>query len=297
MVHSPHPAGDSNRESATRTALIAGAIDLTVTLGALIAANSAVILADFFKTLLEFIAVLLAWLAIRRIQRGANHEFDYGVGKLENLSSLAVAILMVSCLFVIAINAIRNLLHPSEIAGIGVWISLVSQVLYGVINMRLCLRSRRLAREQNSPLMASQAGLFYTKVFGNGFILVSLALSLLLHGVPWVHYVDPIASLMIAGSILLAALGIFKASTLDLLDRTLEENTQIVILRALAHHFDCYEELHEIRSRRSGSHVFVEIILGFSAAQSAAEVQAAARRLKAELEHEIQGSRVTIGIA
>jgi hypothetical protein len=43
--------------------------------------------------------------------------------------------------------------------------------------------------------------------------------------------------------------------------------------------------------------VFVEIILGFSAAQSAAEVQAAARRLKAELEHEIQGSRVTIGIA
>jgi cation diffusion facilitator family transporter len=297
MVHPSNASGDGNRESATRTAVIAGGFDLIVTLGALIAASSAVILADFFKTLLEFVAVLLAWLAIRRIHRGANHEFDYGVGKLENLSSLAVAILMITCLLVIVINAAHSLFHPGEITGLGVWISFFSQVVYGVINTRLCLRSRRLAREQNSPLMASQADLFYTKAIGNGFIFLSLSLSLLLRDLPWAHYIDPVASLVIAGSILFAALGIFKDSTLDLLDRTLEENSQIVILRTLARHFDCYEELHEIRSRRSGSRVFVEIILGFPGTQSAAEVQAAARRLKEELEREIASSHVTIGIA
>lgn len=297
MVHTSNPAGDDNRESATRTAVIAGGVDLLFGLAELLTSNSDVILADFLKTLLEFIAVLLAWLAIRRIQRGANHDFNYGVGKLENLSSLAVAILMVSCLVLITVDASRSILHPGDIAGLGVWICFCSQVFYGVINTRLCLKSRRMAREQNSPLMASQAGLFYTRVVGNLFIFISLAMSKLLHGLQWAHYIDPVASLIIAGSILFAALGIFKSSTLDLLDRTLKENSQIVILRALARHFDCYEELHEIRSRRSGSRVFVEIILGFSGAQSAAEVQATARRLKEELEREIPGSRVTVGIA
>ena len=297
MTPAAHGTGGGDRESSTRTAVIVGGIDMLVTLGAFVAANSAVILADFFKTTLEFSAVFLAWLTIRRLKKGGGHQFDYGVGKLENLSSLIVGLLMVFCLLVIVINAVRSMLHPSHIAGIGVWISVVSQVVYAVINGRLYLQSRRMAREQNSPLMASQAGLFFTKAVGNVFILISLALSALLSSYGWALYIDPVASLVIAGSILVAAMGIFKNSTLDLLDRTLEEHHQIIILRALARHFERYEELREIRSRRAGSHVFVEIILGFAPDLPAAAVEQAARELKAELEKEIPSSRVTIGLA
>lgn len=296
-MHSDPQASGSDRESATRTAVIAGGIDVLVTLGALLAAHSAVILADFCKTLLEFMAVLLAWLTIRRIQQGAHHQFDYGVGKLENLSSLIVSLLMFLCLAVIIANATYSLTHPAHISGIGVWISVVSQILYAVINTRLVLQSRRLARERNSPLLEAQAGLFFSKAVANGFILLSLGLSTLLAAYSWSLYIDPCASLIIAVSILFAALGIFKNSTLDLLDRTLEEEHQICILRALARHFDRYEELREIRSRRSGSQVFVEIVLGFAPAQPAAEIETAARQLKLELEREIPGSRVTIAIA
>jgi ferrous-iron efflux pump FieF len=296
-MHSAPQASGSNRESATRTAVIAGAIDVLVTLGALLAAHSAVILADFCKTLLEFMAVLLAWLTIRRIQQGAHHQFNYGVGKLENLSSLIVSLLMFLCLAVIIANATYSLMHPAHISGIGVWISVVSQIVFGVINTRLVLQSRRLARERNSPLLEAQAGLFFSKAVANGFILLSLGLSTLLAAYSWSLYIDPCASLIIAVSILFAALGIFKNSTLDLLDRTLEEEHQICILRALARHFDRYEELREIRSRRSGSQVFVEIVLGFAPAQPAAETETAARQLKLELEREIPGSLVTIAIA
>lgn len=286
-----------NKEEATRSAAIAAGIDALFSLAALVVASSAVILADFLKCFLEFVAVMLAWFAIRRIQRGANHQFDYGVGKLENLSSLAVGVLMFGCLSLITLNAIRSLLNPSHVGGVGVWISLANQIIYIFVNGWLSLRAKKMGIAQNSPVMASQAGLFLTKAIANGFILLSLSLSLLLHEYEWSLYIDPIASLIIAGSILFAALGIFKDSTLDLLDRTLEENSQIAILRSLATHFDRYDELHEVRSRRAGSLVFVEIQLSFPPEQTAAEVQASARLLKAEIEKEINGSRVTIGIA
>src|SRR5512137_2002442 len=179
MHAAPVDSGGDNAAS-MRTAVIAGGIDLLVTLSALVAAHSAVILADFCKTLLEFIAVVIAWVTLRSVQRGAHHEFNYGVGKLENLSSLLVGLLMCLCLGVIMTNAVLVLLHPTHVSGAGVWVCLTSQVVYGVVNSRLTLQSRRLARLENSPLHDAQAGLFFAKAVGNGFIFLSLGLSMLL---------------------------------------------------------------------------------------------------------------------
>lgn len=234
---------------------------------------------------------------LRRIRRGQAHAYDYGIGKLENLSSLFVSLLMLACLAVVIVNAIYNLVHPSHIGGAGVWVSLISQVVYAAVNSALCLRSRRAAAGEASPVMASQASLFLTKTLANLFILASLVLSLMLGRFAWSLYIDPLASLVIAGSIIMAATGIFTHSCRDLLDRTLEEEQQIVILRELTRHFHEYDNLHGIRSRRSGSHVFIEILLEFPPERRVGEVQELAERMRQSLEAQIPNSRVTIGLA
>ena len=171
--------------------MIAGLVDTILSLGALIAAQSAVVLADFLKTLLEFVAVLLAWLAIRRIRRGAGATYDYGIGKLENLSSLAVAALMILVVLVIVGNAVRGILLPAHIVGIGVYVSLVLQVVYAGINGALWKRAERAMAGENSPIMAAQAKLFFTKLIGNVFIFASLIGSLALADYAWALYIDP----------------------------------------------------------------------------------------------------------
>ena len=289
-------AGAGGRESAARSAVLAGLVDTLITLAALLAARSSVILADFFKTGLEFVAVLLAWLAIRRIQRGSDHRFQYGVGKLENLSSLFVGVIMILSILIIMANALRNIRHPSAISGMGVWISLISQIAYMLINGYLCWASHRSNQAEPSPIMASQIRLFMSKAFANLFILLSLGLSLSLSPFPWAHFIDPVSSIIIALFILLAATGIFSSSFYDLLDKTLDEELQIIILRELARHFDSYEALHGVRSRRSGSHVFIEIFLEFDPDKKMADVQPVIDRLRQSIEEQIQGSRVTVGL-
>jgi cation diffusion facilitator family transporter len=253
--------------------VIAGLVDTLFTLAALIAAQSAVVLADFLKTLLEFVAVLLAWLAIRRIRRGAGATYDYGIGKLENLSSLAVAALMILVVLVIVGNAVRGIVLPSHIGGVGVYVSLVLQVVYCGINGALWQRAHRAMAEETSPIMAAQARLFFTKVLGNVFIFGSLTASLLLADRAWSLYIDPIASLVIAGSILLSALRVLTSSCYDLLDGTLEEGDQLKITRELVAHFDRYDMLYGVRSRRSGNRIFIDIFLGFDPARRVGEVQ------------------------
>jgi ferrous-iron efflux pump FieF len=295
-VHSPRAHPDAGDRTAAG-GVIAGLVDTIVTVGAMIAANSSVLIADSLKTLLEFVAVLLSWLALRTVRRGQARHFDYGLDKLENLSSLFVAVLMLLCLAIIVVNATIGIMRPSRIEGVGVWVSLASQTVYAGINGALFRRNRRLALRENSPVMASQAKLFLTKTIANGFIFISLASSLLLHDRAWAVYIDPIAALAIAASILMPAVGTFSNSFYDLMDRTLEETDKLTILRELGPFVFEFTDLHGIRSRRAGRIIFIEILLEFDPDRKVGEVQDVAERLRDSIQKAIPSSRVTIGLA
>jgi ferrous-iron efflux pump FieF len=297
MSHLATASDSGSRETAIRNGMLLALLDTVIVTVALVAANSSVLLADFFKTLLELVAVMLSWLAIRRINRGANQQFEYGMGKMEHLVSLFVGLLMAVCLLLITVNAVRNILHPSHIEGIGILISIGDQIVYAFVNAALWLKNRSAARAGASPLMEAQSKLFLTRMIGNVFILLSLGLSMALKQFSWAAYIDPAASLLIGASILMAAMGLFSTSVSNLLDRTLEESDQIVILRELARHFDDYESLHTIRSRRAGTQVFVDILLEFDPEKKVGEVQKAIDDIRRSIEQAIRGSRVTIGLA
>lgn len=284
------------KERALRGLLIAGFFDSVITTVAFILANSSVLLADFLKTSIELLAIFLSWMAMRRISKGTDKTFEYGLGKLENISSLFIGLVMFLSFIIIVTNAFRNIFHPNHIAGIGVWISISAQAVYFVINGFLYVKNNRVAKLSRSPLLLSQCRLFLTRFIGNLFILISLVLSMLLKQYHWSLFIDPMASMVIAFSILSATLGIFSSSIYDLLDRTLEEERQFIIIKELAGFFDEYEEIHGIRSRRSGSRVYIEIFLEFSPEKTVGHVQKIIERLRKNLEEKIQGSSVTIGL-
>ena len=284
----------SEKESSTRLALITVAVDVLVTFWALLAAQSSVLLADFLKTLLEFVAVFLAWIAIRRITSGSKVQFEYGLGKIENLSSLLIGSMMVVVVLVIAGNAVMNLINPRPIQGFGVWISIGSQITYGGINLYLYLRNRTMLQKDNSPIIESQARLFFTKGVGNIFIFASLSLSMLLRDYSWSMYIDPAASLFIAATIFISAMGIFSNSFYDLLDRTLEEADQMKLMRVLATQFDQYDDMHGIRSRRAGGKEFIEVFLGYDEDTRVGEVQKSMDTVRHAIQEQFPDASVMI---
>jgi ferrous-iron efflux pump FieF len=285
-----------SREKALRGLFFAGLLDAILTTTAFLLANSGVLLADFLKTSIELIAITLSWVAIRRVNRGGGKKFEYGLGKLENISSLFVGLVMLLSFLIITGNSVHSIIVPGHIQGIGLWISIGSQVVYLGINGGLWLKNRRLSKTAPSPLMDSQTKLFLTRFIGNAFIMLSLGLSMALSRYGWSDYIDPAASMVIALSILSATLGIFSSSLYDLLDRTLEEERQIVILAELARDFNDYDELHGIRSRRSGAQVYVEIFLEFDPEKKVAEIQKVIDTIRHDIEQQLQGSSVTIAL-
>ena len=91
-----------------------------------------------------------------------------------------------------------------------------------------------------------------------------------------------------------AAWAMASSSVVDLLDATVEETTQLRILRQLVQHLDDYERLHKIRTRRSGPHVYVEIFLEFDPLLLMGEAQRRIDAIRGALERAVPGSDVSI---
>ena len=68
----------------------------------------------------------------------------------------------------------------------------------------------------------------------------------------------------------------------------------MVIVQHLAQFFNDYSALHGVRSRRSGSNVFIEIFLEFDGEKKMCEVQETINRIKVSLEAHIPKSTVSI---
>jgi cation diffusion facilitator family transporter len=285
------------KEKAAVTAVVFGFIDAILTTMTFISSNSSALLADTLKTVLELCAAIVSYIVLRRVSNSSSANFNYGTGKLESISSLFIGVLMCVCLLAITGNALFRIFHPSHISGAGVWAGMALQLAYLGVNGWIYKQNLELSKKENSTLLKSQANLFLSKLLANAFIFLSLLLGVIFASHEWAALIDPVASLIVGMFILSCATGVFSNSVFDLMDRTLEESDQLMILRGLARHFDSYEELHGIRSRRAGGKAFIEIHLEFAPAMKMAEVSVTAAAIKADIEKSIRNSQVSICLA
>lgn len=280
------------KERAVLIGWLSGFAVLTPDLLAVLLANSVMLLADLLKTASEAVATFLSWLALRRIRQGHSFDYNYGQGKLENIASLGVAGALLLSWFIVVWGAVQRLLHPTPPGRIGM--ALLVTGGSACFNFWLWRKNRQLARGEASPILAAQARLYRAKLLTNGGVIAALVLGFVFRGHTWAAYLDPLGALLLSGVLLLAAYRVVTDSMDDLLDRTLDESLQLVILSELATRFDEYAALHGIRSRRSGSHIYIEIFMEFEGDRRMAEVQDLINRLRASLEARIKGSQVVI---
>ena len=105
---------------------------------------------------------------------------------------------------------------------------------------------------------------------------------------------ETIGSVVVAGFMIVVAVGLLREALPDLLDRAIAETMQLQVTRTLAAFFDDYDELIAVRTRRSGNIAHVEITLGFAPDKNLAELSEIVGRMKDHLEQTIPNSDILI---
>ena len=291
---SPSRSSYESKQRSILTGLIFGIVGLFPAIIVVILANSLTVFSDLLRNVGVVFAILFSFITVQRVSKGKNALYDYGYGKMENLSSLVTAGVMIISIVIIVYQLIDRFQNPQELKSVGLGLGILFSALAAAFNGWLAWQSYRTAKRESSPVMESLWRLYQVKTISTVCVLASLGLSYLFRDFSWAVYIDPAGSIVLLGFLVFSTYGVISSSVFDLLDRTLSDSLQLMVLNSLANHFEAYEAIHGIKSRRAGNTVYVEIFLEFDPEAKMADVQKNINEMKKEMEIRIPGSQISI---
>ncbi len=214
--------------------------------------DSVAILSTLVDSVLDLAASVVNLLAVRQALIPADDDHRFGHGKAEALAGLFQSAFIVGSAIFLLLHAGERLLKPASIeAGhIGIWIMVTS------IAMTLCLVlfQRYVVRRTGSVAISADSIHYAGDLLVNLSVIVAL---ILISQLGWI-YADAIFAIGIALYITYNAWSIIRLSFADLMDEELpdEEREKIeAVVLAQRHVLG----VHELRTRRSGQNVFVQM--------------------------------------
>jgi cobalt-zinc-cadmium efflux system protein len=250
MPHDHHHAGASGagpdiRRLAAAFGLIVAFMAAEVAAGA--AAHSLALISDAAHMLTDAMALLLALAATSLAARPPGGVLTFGLRRLEILSGLVNATMLGVLAGFVIDGAVHRLLHPARVDA-----PLVAAVAMVGIGVNL-LATWQLARASHTSLNIRAS---YAHILTDLYAFIATALAAAVITVTHFERADALASLLVAGLMLFACVGLLREAVRVLLEAAPEGMEPREIGESMAHHA-CVTNVHDL-------HVW-EITSGFPA--------------------------------
>ena len=265
-------------------------IAFVCSLVAALMADSLTLWASCLRVGLDLPASFFALYVSARLLRRQEGNFDYGLGKLENLASLINVPMLFIGLGFLAFRAVQTFLDPHPVTHTG--FGLVVLVVFGAVNITLMLRFRRLNRDNPAPLVHAQF-ILYRNATAASLLSIFALLGARLAG-PAGMYFDLFGAVVLALLIIQSAVLLLRQSLSALLDEAVEKTLRLRIVSGLAGAFPHYCQLHRIRSRHSGNRIFIELFIEFDPDLTVRELTARSKEIHRQIEQTVPGAEVSV---
>jgi len=257
-----------------------------------IAVGSLAMIAEVLRGSLLIFVICVSLRTLRRAHRGLTGDYDYGIGKLERALSGAVAVLLLFAAGFIVWQAfaLKPQDLPSPLLAVLAVIFVCLNLGINIIPLRPLWRAMR---GQPSVIVLSHFRARVAKALGSLVVVSCVAIHMLADPMTG-RIAETIGSLVVAGFMIVVAVGLLREVLPDLLDRAIAETMQLQVTRTLATFFDDYDELIAVRTRRSGNIAHVDITLGFAPDKSIGELSGLVARMQDHLQQAIPNSDILI---
>jgi cation diffusion facilitator family transporter len=255
-----------------RTALVsvfaAGAL-IGLKLGVGLATHSLGLLSEALHSGTDLVAALLTFFAVGYAIRPADRAHHYGHGKAEHLSALAEATILVAATGLIVWNAVARLTGSNTQHVDPAWYAFVVVGIVIAIDLTRAVVSWRAANRFSSAALQSNALHFASDLVGTVAVLVGLSLARAGH-----PNADPVAALVVAAIVLVAAARLMRRNIDVLMDRAPAEATAAA-RQAIERNVPGVS-LRRLRLRQAAGRHFVDVVIGVPPGAAVAQGHAAA---------------------
>lgn len=235
--------------------------------------GSIAIISEALHSASDLVAAVIAFWSVRKAGVPADERHHYGHEKVENLSGVIEAMLIIAAAGVIIYEAVQRIFSGPELDH--VWLGVAVMAVSGVVNLFVSLRILYpVARRTDSAALEADAAHLLTDVYTSFGVAGGLALV----QATGVSVFDSLAAIAVAAVILRTGWILVIKSTRVLLDETLSDDELDDVRRCVRdHRGTIISGYHKLRARQAGSrrhidlHITVDEQLTVGAAHDVAE--------------------------
>lgn len=226
-----------------------------------IISGSVAVLASAIDSLLDMLVSTFNYFALHNAEKEPDEYFNFGRRKLEPLAAVIEGtVISLSALFILY-EATSKLLKGTPIERLDLSIGVM--VVSLVVTAALVLFLHRVAKKTGNMVIEADALHYKTDLLTNGAILVSLAV---IHFTDYA-FIDPVLGIGIAAYMIYSAFPLIKEGILMLLDAALDPQS-VTKIQAILDNEEDISGYHDLRTRRSGSDIYMSVHLVFSISTS-----------------------------
>jgi cation diffusion facilitator family transporter len=252
--------------------------------------GSVALYSDALESIVNVIAAVIAWYAIRVSHAPADAEHPHGHHKAEYLSAVIEGVLIVIAALLIFREAVLTLGNPAVLAApaLGLGINAVAAGINGLWAWLLVSTGRRA----KSPSLEADGRHILADVVTSAGVLVGLVLSIL---TGWL-VLDPLLAILVGLNIVWQGWRVINSSVQGLMDRAAPLEEHVRIRDIISANSRGALEVHDLKTRIAGRATFIEFHLVVHAQMTVADSHVICDRIEEALKAEIPSVRVIIHV-
>ena len=237
---------------------------------------------DLLDSLGYIIRYALNIILAKKLSKNLQFEYNYGVGKIEAISSLLCDGIVLFGMFLTVCISLYSIFFPSKPSDL--LIGVAGFKLYDIIwDTAFFVKQRKIFKKHRSAVIETNYAAALGALLFDTIAFVSLMAMWLMRNNPIGGYISPIVSIFAVIYLTSGCIERIKTALSELMDKTLPEEEQIKILNTLTKHYTRYSQFHSIDSRKSGDVAMVDIRLSFEDDARVTEVADLQEQLQEEL--------------
>jgi cation diffusion facilitator family transporter len=265
-------------KKATLISTIVAFLLVTFKLTVGIISGSVAVLASAIDSLLDMVVSLFNYFALHNSDKEPDEHFNFGRRKLEPLAAVIEGtIISLSALFILY-TAISKMVQGSIIEHLDLSIGVMVASL--IITAGLVIFLNYIAKKTGNMVIQADALHYKTDLLSNGAVLISLVV------ITFTEYtfIDPLLGIGISAYMIYSAYPLIKEGVLMLLDAALDPQSVDKINRLLNSQTDISGH-HDLRTRRSGSEIYLSVHVVFSISTSLYDAHMVGDRIELALKN------------
>ena len=286
-------AGYNEQKKLSSVQLLAEVPTFVETLLSAIFSGALLLYVDLLDSLGYMLRYAMVILLSKKLSKDLRFEYNYGVGKIEAISSLMCDGIVLFGMFLTLCISIYSFVYPSKPSDL--LLGVAGFKLYDIMwDLAFFIKQRKIFKANRSAIGETNYAAALGALLFDSTAFASLMAMWLLRNNPIGSYISPFVSLFAVAYLTVGCVKRIKSSLDELTDKTLPEEEQMKILSVLNRHYDSYSEFHSIDSQKSGETVRVDIHLSFEDDTKVKKVVDLQTQMQEELSEQVSDSVVNI---